>query len=132
MPPRYPVVKPNTAKAKGRETETWAVDWLRERLGWLHAERRRLNGPQDRGDTTGHPGVTVEVKSAAAWRPVEWQRQLRAEMDNNTDRIGFVMARPRGVAGNVDEWVMLVPPEVLARLLADAGWCPIPEMVAKP
>ena len=114
-------MKPNTAKAKGRDRENRAVAWLQSH--GYHAERRRLTGSADRGDISGIPGVTIEVKSAAQWTPVQWQRELRAEMANDRTDIGFVMAAPKGVL-DVADWIFAVPSEVLLRLLDDAGWGP--------
>ena len=116
-------MKPATAKAKGRATENQAVEWLRAN-GYPDAERRRLNGSNDLGDLTGcGPGICIciEVKSAAAWHPVRWLRELRTEMTNARAAIGFVMARPKG-GTNVNDWVFIVHGETLLSLLTDAGW----------
>jgi hypothetical protein len=117
---RSKVVKPATAKAKGRATENQAVAWLREN-GYPYAERRHLAGEHDLGDITGMPGICVEVKSAAQWAPVRWLRETRAEMNNSRSPIGFVMARPKG-GTNVDDWVIMMHPDTLLSLLTDAGW----------
>lgn len=113
-------MKPSTAKAKGRATENQAVAWLIEN-GWPYAERRRLAGNEDLGDVSGIPGVTIEVKSAAHWAPVRWLRETRTEMANTGDPVGFAMCRPKAT-NNVDDWVFIVPSEVLLELLTAAGW----------
>jgi len=113
-------LKPATAKAKGVQTENMAVEWLRAN-GFIYAERRHLKGAADEGDVTGIPGVTIEVKSAATWAPVRWQRELRAEMENTGDEIGFCMCRPKATL-NVDDWVFTVPGDVLLELLTEAGY----------
>lgn len=113
---------PGTAKAKGRATENQAVEWLREQ-GWVNAERRRLQGCEDQGDVTGIPGMCIEVKSAAAWKPVQWLRETTVETRNARADIGFVMARPKG-GTNVDDWAIIMTPATLLKLLADAGWAP--------
>lgn len=115
-------MKPGTAKAKGRETENIAVDWLRAQ-GWVNAERRRLAGVEDQGDVAGIPGVCVEVKSAASWAPVRWLRELEVEMSNSNSEIGFVMARPKGKP-DPDEWVIIMPPYMFAKLASESGWLP--------
>ena len=112
-------MKPATAKAKGRETENQAVAWLREH-GWVNAERRRLTGAEDQGDVTGAPGLCIEVKSAAAWKPVQWLRETTVETVNARADLGFVMARPKGGV-NVDDWVILMTPATLFQLLGEAG-----------
>lgn len=116
-------MNPTYSKVKGRNTENEARDGLRDEFGYVGAERRRLTGTKDRGDITGIPGITIEVKSAAAWHPVKWQSELRQEMKNDGTDIGFVMARPRG-GGDMSKWVFIVPVEVLRQLLNDAGWGP--------
>jgi hypothetical protein len=113
-------VKPATAKAKGRATENQAVEWLIEN-GFPYAERRRLAGSEDLGDVSGIPGVTIEIKSAAEWKPVQWLKETRVEQMNNGDEMSFCMARPKAT-NNVDDWVFIVPSEVLLELLTEAGW----------
>lgn len=113
-------MKPATAKAKGRETENLAVEYLRSE-GVTHAERRRLNGSFDQGDVTGWPGVCVEVKSGAALNPQQWLRELAAEMTNSHSSTGFVMVRPKGVP-NPTDWFSLLPNPVLMQLMRDAGY----------
>jgi hypothetical protein len=117
-------VKPGTAKTKGRETENQAVDWLREQ-GWADAERRRLQGTLDQGDVAGVPGICIEVKSAAEWKPVQWLRETTVETLNAGADLGFVMARPRGGV-NVADWAIIMTPATLMQLLIEAGRGPRP------
>ncbi len=57
-------MKPSSAKAKGRETENLAADFAALCTSWP-IERRRTNGPKDRGDLAGFPTwLAVEVKSS--------------------------------------------------------------------
>ena len=112
-------MKPATAKAKGRDTEARFVAYLRR---WVpHAERRRLNGTQDRGDIAGVPGVVIEVKSAAEWKPVQWCRELTTEMHNDGAEVGFVAARPKG-APDPEQWIALLPLPLVLDLLRAAGY----------
>lgn len=115
-------MKPGTAKAKGRETENQAVRWLIEH-GWVNTERRRLQGCEDQGDISGVPDMCIEVKSAAAWKPVQWLRETTIETVNARAGLGFCMARPKG-GTNVDDWVILMTPATLLQLLAEAGRTP--------
>jgi hypothetical protein len=117
-------VKPGTAKAKGRATENQAVDWLIEQ-GWVAAERRRLNGDTDKGDVAGVPGLCIEVKSAAEWKPVQWMRECTAETINARADLGFVMARPKG-GTDVANWAIIMTPATLLQLLNEAGRGPLP------
>ena len=109
------MVKPSTAKAKGRDTENLWVEWLRSH-GWPDAERRRLNSNTDLGDIAGVPDTTIEVKSAATWLPVQGLRELDAEMVNTGDRHGYVIARPKGKP-DPDDWVVMMRPAHLLKLL---------------
>ena len=117
-------MKPSTAKAKGRETENQAVEWLREQ-GWTEAERRRLQGCEDQGDVAGVPRLCIEVKSAADWKPVQWLRETTVETVNARADLGFVMARPKG-GTNVADWAIIMTPATLLRLLKEAGRGPEP------
>ena len=113
-------MKPATAKAKGRDTENRAVEWLREN-GWPYAERRRLTGQDDQGDIAGMPGICVEVKSAAAWTPMRWLAELEVEVANAGAEVGFVLARPKG-RPNPDDWAVITTPAQIVELLTAAGW----------
>ena len=117
-------MKPSTAKAKGRETENQAVEWLR--YWWPNAERRRLQGVEDKGDIAGVPGMCIEVKSAAQWKPVQWLRETMVEKANADEEIGFCMARPKG-GTDVNDWVILMTPGQLIDLLDEAGRLPAAE-----
>lgn len=115
-------MKPNTAKAKGRSTENQAVEWLRSK-GWVNAERRRLAGSADMGDVTGIPGMVIEVKSAAQWKPTQWLRECEVERENADAQVAFVMARPKG-GTDVEDWVIMMTPAQLLELLRECGWTP--------
>lgn len=115
-------MKPGTAKAKGRETENQAVEWLREQ-GWVNAERRRLAGVEDQGDITGIPGMCIEVKSAAQWKPVQWLRETEVERHNSEADVAFCMARPKG-GTDVEDWVIMMTPRQLMAFLTELGWVP--------
>jgi hypothetical protein len=113
-------MKPSSAKAKGRNAENQFIAYLQD-SGWPYAERRRLNGIHDRGDVTGIPGVTIEIKSGARIELAKWMGELEVEMDNDNTTIGFLAIKPKGKTAGADYWC-LVPPAVLVRLLKDAGW----------
>ena len=113
-------MKPATAKAKGRQTESMLVDWLRAN-GVPHAERRRLTGAHDQGDITGWPGVCVEVKSGARLDIAGWIDELAAEIRHAQAETGFVAVRPRGRPA-VDDWWAVLPLPALVELMRQAGW----------
>lgn len=113
-------MKPATAKAKGAKTEQLWVDYLRD-CGWPFVERRHLAGTADRGDITGMPGVTCEVKSGARLDLAGWMGELEVEMRNDGTDIGYTVVRPKGKPAPGDWWCV-VPADVLVRLLKAAGW----------
>lgn len=112
-------MKPATAKAKGRMVEQALVAYLRDH-GYPYAERRRLSGAHDRGDIAGVPGVVIEVKSAAEWKPVQWCRELVTEMHNDGAAAGFVAARPKATP-DPEQWIALLPLPLVLELLRAAG-----------
>jgi hypothetical protein len=63
----------------------------------------------------------LEVKSAAQWKPVQWLRELDAEMLNDRTAMGAVVAAPKGTL-EVDEWVVILHPQVWLKLMRDAGY----------
>lgn len=50
----------NRSKAKGTSAESAVTTYL-QTMGFIHAERRSLNGIHDRGDIAGIPGVVICV-----------------------------------------------------------------------
>lgn len=116
-------MKPVTAKAKGRTTESAFVAYLTR---WVpHAERRRLAGVADRGDVAGMPGFVWEVKSGARVTIARWLGELATEMLNDRADMGAVVVRPKG-APDPEQWYAVMPLPLLMRLLQQAGWVPRP------
>lgn len=114
-------MKPSTAKAKGRETENRFVAFVRPLVP--HIERRRLKGNKDEGDTTGWPGVCVEVKSGARLDIPAWLRELDIETVNaNADPApSFLVIRPKNQPDPRDWFIVRRLPNDL-ELLRMAGW----------
>lgn len=116
-------MKPATAKAKGRQTESALVEHLR-RHGWPHAERRRLTGRDDQGDIAGMRGpsgdVCVEVKSGARLDLGGWLAELERETAAARAATGFVAVRPKGKPDPTG-WYAVMPLPWLLELLAEAG-----------
>lgn len=109
-------------KAKGRSAESAVVD-LARRSGWPHAERRRLEGVQDRGDIAGMPGVVVEVKSGARLALAEWMAETERERANDGADFGLLAIKPKGVDDTrVEQWYGVLPLGALLELLALAGY----------
>lgn len=112
----------NRARTKGTGWESAIVDYLRS-LGWLHVERRALNGNQDRGDIAGIPGVVIEAKACKAIDLAGWVDEAQAERANDGADLGAVWAKRRGKGSPGDGYVVL-PGHAFAALLVAAGYGP--------
>lgn len=108
------------ARAKGTAWETQIVNYLRT-CGWPHAERRALNGNQDRGDIAGIVGVVIEAKNAARVELGDWLTEAHQERNRAQARIGAVWFKRRGRASPADGYV-LMDGETFTRLLTEAGY----------
>jgi len=125
-------MKPSTAKAKGRECEKAWVNFLKEN-GVPNAERRRLNGVEDRGDISGwnsseaqeHGGwrICSEVKSGGVIKTAEWLRELKAEITNDNSDSGHIVVRPKGKP-RVEDWFVIMDVLGFMDLMSRAGFIP--------
>ena len=69
------------AKAKGAGAERDIVKYLKE---WFPYVDRRLAGATlDKGDISGIPGVTIEIKNHSTMKLAEWVEELIVEMPND-------------------------------------------------
>lgn len=110
------------SRAKGTAWESLIVDYLR-RNGVTHAERRALNGNQDRGDIAGLPGVVIEAKNAARITLAEWLDEANQEALNDGAEIGLVWAKRKGRAA-ADHGYIVMDPITLMVLLRAGGYIP--------
>ena len=102
-------------KAKGTVAERAVVDYLRAN-GFPDAERRALEGVNDRGDVAGLPYTVLEVKNHAALDLAGWLNELMREIDNDNAEYGAVVAKRRGHA-KPDQWYAIMPFEMLVKML---------------
>ena len=88
---------------KGPLAEAQIVGFLRET--WFpNAERRVMGGNRDRGDVSGIPGVTIEIKNRAEMQLAEWVDEANREAANGPDgEIGIVWHKRRG-KGSPGDW----------------------------
>lgn len=107
----------NAAKTRGTRAETAVVRTLRA-AGFVHAERRALNGSQDRGDIAGIPGLVIEVKNHARLALAEWVAEMETERDRDGARYGVVWHKRKGVA-DPRNWYVTMTGRDFLRLLAD-------------
>jgi hypothetical protein len=78
----------NKSKIKGTYMETRAVNHLIAR-GFKYAERRALQGTNDRGDVSGIPGVVIEVKNQKQMDLAGWIDETLAEQKNAGASVAF-------------------------------------------
>ena len=71
----------NPQKAKGSGAERAVVTWLKQ---WFPYVDRRLAGATlDKGDVSGIPGVTIEIKNHDKMNLSGWLKELEIEMEND-------------------------------------------------
>ena len=107
-------------KRKGTAWESQVVAYLRDR-GWMHVERRALNGAKDRGDVAGIPGLVVECKAASRHELAAWVDEAKTERDNDGAKYGVVWVKRRGKGTPRDAFVVM-DGDTFADLLAEAGY----------
>lgn len=105
----------SASKKKGTAAETAVVNYLRTK-GFIQAERRALNGTQDRGDITGIPGAVIEVKNCARSELAAWIDEAAAERNNDKAWLGVVWHKRRGKSRPSD-WFVTMSGEQFALLL---------------
>ena len=87
----------SASKAKGSAWERRIVDYLVAN-GFRYAERRALEGKNDRGDVAGIPGVVIEAKNAKRVELAAWMDEAIAEKGNAGAQIGVVVFPRRNCA----------------------------------
>jgi hypothetical protein len=92
----------NRSRAKGTAAESAVVKYLRD-AGFPAAERRALAGSLDKGDVTGVPDWTLEIKNCARDGLPGWMDELAKEIVNAATRHGAVVHKRRG-KGSAGEW----------------------------
>ena len=104
----------NTAKAKGSEAERDVVKYLKQ---WFPYVDRRLAGATlDKGDISGIPGVTIEIKNHAKMNLAGWTEELIVEMTNDKAWTGVVWHKRKG-KGSPADWYCTMPAHVWVELL---------------
>lgn len=106
------------AKAKGAGAERGTVDWLKDN-GFPYADRRLAGATLDKGDISGIPGVTFEIKNHAKMDLAGWIEELKVEMANDNAWTGVVLHKRKGKASPAD-WYATMPGSVYLELLKKA------------
>jgi hypothetical protein len=112
------------SKAKGTAAETAVVRFL-QAAGFAQAERRTLNGTQDRGDIAGIPGVVIEVKNCARQELPAWVAEAELARDNDRATLGVVWHKRRGKSSPGD-WFVTMSGAQFAALLREQQGLPAP------
>lgn len=84
----------NPSKRKGTAWESSVVDYLQTH-GFPYAERRALNGSQDKGDVAGIPGVVLECKAEKAITLADYMDEVAVEQANARAQIGAAVVKRR-------------------------------------
>jgi len=108
----------SAAKRKGSGAERDVVTWLKAN-GYLYADRRLAGATLDKGDISGIPGVTIEIKNHAKLDLAGWIAELEVEMKNDGAWTGTVLHKRKG-KGDVGEWYATMPAKVWLALLKQA------------
>ena len=104
----------SAAKAKGSGAERDVVKYLKQ---WYPYVDRRLAGATlDKGDISGIPGVTIEIKNHAGMDLAGWVEELKVEMANDNAWTGVVLHKRKG-KGDPADWYATMPASVWIELL---------------
>ena len=104
----------NASKAKGAQAERDVVAWLKQ---WYPYVDRRLAGATlDKGDISGIPGVTIEIKNHAGMDLAGWVEEWKVEMANDNAWTGVVLHKRKG-KGDPADWYATMPASVWIELL---------------
>ena len=107
----------SASKTKGSGAERDVVKYLKQ---WFPYVDRRLAGATlDKGDISGIPGVTIEIKNHAKMNLGGWIEELLTEMANDKAWTGVVWHKRRG-RGSPADWYCTMPGHVYVDLLSRA------------
>ena len=109
----------SASKRKGSAAERAVVEWLKAN-GYPYADRRLAGATLDKGDISGLPGVTIEIKNHAKLDLAGWIAELEIEMKNDGAWTGTVLHKRKG-KGDVGEWYATMPAKVWLALLKQAN-----------
>ena len=110
----------SASRRKGTSWESRVVAYLQS-CGWIHVERRALNGAKDRGDIAGIPGVVIEAKSANRLEFAAWVDEAEQERANDHAALGVCWVKRRGKADASAGYVVMTG-ETFVDLLNSAGY----------
>lgn len=112
-----------SAKAAGTRFETAIARALAEHLDDDRIERRARTGGRDRGDIGGvrvhGQRVVLETKDCARMDLPGWVREAHTEAGNDGALVGIVVAKRRGVADPMSQWVHMELRDLVALITGE-------------
>jgi hypothetical protein len=112
----------SASKAKGTAWESAIVAYLKD-SGWVHVERRTLNGNKDRGDIAGIPGIVIEAKSVKTITLGSFVDEANVEAANDDAAAGVAWIKRRGKTSAGHGYVVM-DGGTFTQLLKAAGYGP--------
>jgi hypothetical protein len=110
----------SASKRKGSGAERDVVAWLKAN-GYKYVDRRLAGATLDKGDISGIPGVTIEVKNHAKMDLAGWLAELEIEMKNDDAWTGAVIHKRKG-KGDVSRVVCQYASTGMARTAEESRW----------
>ena len=104
----------NPSGVKGATAERAVVAWLKQSFPYV--DRRLAGATLDKGDISGIPGVTIEIKNHAKMNIGGWTTELETEMSNDKAWTGVVLHKRKGKS-DVGQWYCTMPASIWLDLL---------------
>ena len=110
------------SQAKGKRAAGWVADYLR---GWYPSAEKPGSSSLPGRDVDGTPGLAVEVKTSAEWRPKAWVAQ--AARYAAPGELALLVYLPPGCGErSVGDALAVLPLSAVMPLLVAAGYAPEP------
>lgn len=111
------------SQAKGKRAAAWVVAYLRT---WYPSAEKPGSSSLRGRDVLGTPGLAVEIKTSAEWRPHAWVRQAAGYAASG--ELALLVYLPPGCGERgIGDAMAIVPMRVMMPLLVAAGYAPEPQ-----
>jgi hypothetical protein len=111
------------SQAKGKRAAGWVAAYLRP---WFPSAEKPGSSSLRGRDVLGTPGLAIEVKTGAEWRPNAWLKQAAGYA--SAGELAVLVYLPPGCGeAQVGEALAIVPLRELLPLAVAAGYAPPPE-----
>jgi hypothetical protein len=108
-----------STRRKGNEAPDWLAEWLRP---WFPDAEKTPNGRRGR-DVDNTPGLAIEVKTGAEWRPLAWRKQ--AEGYAAEGELPLLVYYPPGFGkASTGDTLSIVRTRLILPVLVEAGYAP--------